>query len=52
MRYIRSFTWTLLVVKIRDAGHVRNRAIYVAIGVNLKGNKEVQQLCLMADEQA
>jgi putative transposase len=30
-----------LVVKIRDAGHVRNRAIYVAIGVNLKGNKEV-----------
>src|SRR6202522_2857746 len=30
-----------LVVKIRDAGHIRNRAIYVAIGVNLKGNKEV-----------
>lgn len=30
-----------LYVKIRDAGHVRNRAIYVAIGVNLKGNKEV-----------
>jgi len=30
-----------LMVKIRDAGHVRNRAIYVAIGVNLKGNKEV-----------
>src|SRR4051794_15373303 len=30
-----------LAVKIREAGHVRNRAIYVAIGVNLKGNKEV-----------
>lgn len=30
-----------LYVKIRDAGHIRNRAIYVAIGVNLKGNKEV-----------
>jgi putative transposase len=30
-----------LYVKIRDSGHVRNRAIYVAIGVNLKGNKEV-----------
>jgi mutator family transposase len=28
-------------VKIRDAGHIRNRAIYVAIGVNLTGNKEV-----------
>ena len=30
-----------LMVKVRDAGHIRNRAIYVAIGVNLQGNKEV-----------
>jgi putative transposase len=30
-----------LVVKVRDAGHVRNKAIYVAIGVNMEGNKEV-----------
>jgi putative transposase len=30
-----------LYVKVRDAGHIRNRAIYVAIGVTLKGNKEV-----------
>ena len=30
-----------LYVKVRDAGHIRNRAIYVAIGVNRKGNKEV-----------
>jgi putative transposase len=30
-----------IYVRIRDAGHIRNRAIYVAIGVNLKGNKEV-----------
>jgi putative transposase len=30
-----------LVVKIREAGHVRNKAIYLAIGVNLQGNKEV-----------
>ena len=30
-----------LLVKVRDAGHIRNRAIYVAIGVNLQGNKEV-----------
>ncbi len=30
-----------LVVKIRDAGHVRNKAIYVAIGVDMKGTKEV-----------
>ena len=28
-------------MKIREAGHVRNKAIYVAIGVNMKGNKEV-----------
>lgn len=30
-----------LVVKIRDNGHVQNRAIYVAIGVNMEGIKEV-----------
>ena len=30
-----------LMVKIRDAGHVRNRAIYVAIGVSMQGHKEV-----------
>jgi putative transposase len=30
-----------LVVKIRDAGHVRNKAIYVVIGVNMQGVKEV-----------
>jgi putative transposase len=29
------------MVKVRDAGHIRNRAIYVAIGVNLQGNNEV-----------
>ena len=29
-----------LHVKIRDAGHVQNRAIYVAMGVQLDGNKE------------
>ncbi len=30
-----------LVVKIRDNGHVRNRAIYVVIGVTMQGIKEV-----------
>ena len=30
-----------LHVKMRDAGHVQNRAMYVAIGVKLDGDKEV-----------
>ncbi len=30
-----------LHVKIRDAGHVQNRAIYVAIGIRIDGDKEV-----------
>ena len=30
-----------LVVKIRETGHVRNKAIYVVIGVNMQGYKEV-----------
>ena len=30
-----------LRVKMRDEGQVENRAVYVAIGVNLEGQKEV-----------
>ncbi len=30
-----------LMIKIREAGQVRNKAIYVVIGVNMDGNKEV-----------
>jgi putative transposase len=30
-----------LQVKMRDSGHVRNRAVHVAIGVNMEGVKEV-----------
>src|ERR1700723_4115797 len=30
-----------LVVKVRDEGHVQNKAIYVVLGVNLEGQKEV-----------
>lgn len=30
-----------LMVKIRDGGHNSNKAIHVAIGVNLEGAKEV-----------
>ena len=30
-----------LRVKIRQGGHVQNKAIYVAIAVNPQGNKEV-----------
>ena len=30
-----------LMVKIRENGHVRNETIYVVIGVNMQGIKEV-----------
>lgn len=30
-----------LYLKIRDSGHIQNKAIYVVIGVNLEGSKEV-----------
>jgi putative transposase len=41
-----------LYVKIRDAGHIQNRAIYVAIGVNLQGRKEVLGLWMGQAEGA
>jgi putative transposase len=41
-----------LYVKMRDNGHVRNRAVYVAIGVNLEGSKEVLGLWSSDNEGA
>ena len=41
-----------LYVKMRDNGHVQNRAVYVAIGVNLEGSKEVLGLWTSANEGA
>ena len=41
-----------LYVKIRDNGHVQNRAMYIALGVNLQGDKEVLGLWVSANEGA
>lgn len=41
-----------LYVRMRDNGHVQNRAVYVAIGVNLEGYKEVLGLWASANEGA
>jgi putative transposase len=38
--------------KIRDNGHVRNKAIYVAIGINMDGLKEVSGLWIAQTEGA
>jgi transposase-like protein len=29
-----------LMVKVRDSGHIQNKAIYLAIGINREGLKE------------
>src|ERR1700686_2156282 len=39
-------------VKIRDGGHVQNKAIYVAIAVNMEGTKEVLGLWAAENEGA
>jgi putative transposase len=41
-----------LTVKIRDGAHVRNKAIHVALGVNLEGSKEVLGLWVTDNEGA
>ncbi len=38
--------------KVRDAGHVRNKAVYLAIGVTLEGIKEVLGLWIAQTEGA
>jgi putative transposase len=41
-----------LVVKMREEGSVQNRAVYVAIGINMEGHKEVLGLWTSANEGA
>lgn len=41
-----------LYVRMRENGHVQNRAVYVVIGVNLEGGKEVLGLWTSANEGA
>jgi putative transposase len=41
-----------LRVKVRDGGHVQNRAIHVAMGVNLEGRKEILGLWAAVNEGA
>lgn len=41
-----------LIVKMRDGGHVRNMAVYLALGVNLKGKKELLGLWVQQTEGA
>ena len=30
-----------IVVKVRDEGHIKNKAVYLALGVNIEGHKEL-----------
>src|ERR1700684_880458 len=41
-----------LMVKVRDEGHIQNKAIYVVLGVNLEGQKEVLGLWAAQNEGA
>lgn len=41
-----------LFVKIRDNGHIRNKAIYVVLGVNREGGKEVLGMWVAQSEGA
>src|SRR5215218_6709893 len=41
-----------LIVKVRDGGAVRNRACYVAVGVNLEGERDVLGLWFQSSEGA
>jgi len=41
-----------LMVKIRDSGHIKNKAVYLAIGINHEGLKEVLGLWITQSEGA
>jgi putative transposase len=41
-----------LMVKIRDSGHIKNKAVYLAVGINREGLKEVLGLWIAQSEGA
>lgn len=41
-----------IVVKIRDNGHITNKSLYLAIGINIEGNKEVLGMWIAQTEGA
>jgi len=41
-----------LIVKVKDNGHIVNKALYLAIGVNMSGHKEVLGMWLAGTEGA
>lgn len=41
-----------IVLKIRDNGQVKNKALYLAIGINMTGNKEVLGMWMSLNEGA
>lgn len=41
-----------LIVKVKDDGHIVNKALYLAIGINLQGHKEVLGLWIAGTEGA
>lgn len=41
-----------LVVKIKDEGHIKNKAVYLALGVNMEGKKELLGMWIEESEGA
>jgi putative transposase len=41
-----------IFVKIKDEGHIRNKAVYIAVAVNMEGHKEVLGLWITKTEGA
>lgn len=41
-----------IVLKIRDSGQVKNKALYLAIGITMEGNKEILGMWMSANEGA
>jgi putative transposase len=41
-----------IVLKVRDNGHVKNKALYLAIGITIDGNKEVLGMWMSLNEGA
>lgn len=52
MRCTPLFTWDCIVVKIRQNGSVINKAVFLALGINTEGQKELLGMWLVENEGA
>ena len=52
MVFIRSYSWMLFTIKVREEGRIVTKAAYVALGINAEGRKDILGIWIGENEGA